>query len=291
MDNAYQLINEHLQQIDKQSLGDHCFFFNKTEKERYESYLMHSFRCLKAGHYHKKNIEQHKKEISSWANQMINSVSFSKSSKLKNISSSFKMNKSVDHFAYELFAFVASIKSSIDFLLTSTHHHLLDERIQKPIDIGMILKHIENKKPLPNSSLNKLSEYQEWLRYLNNYRNCLLHRSSIILHSGFEYWEQGKLNGTELFPITIPKEAQNFILDTREFRAFHNGDEHRLDKVISTLEITSSDGKKETIKHEINYSPSQDQIEIEDFMNSILNNYNNFITSYLPSLSFNTPPS
>lgn len=282
IDDIYELINSHLEIVYSQAIGKNNFFSNKKEKDRYESFLNHSFRCLKASCYHQKAILAHKSELVEWANEMKKNVSFGN---MKG-QSSLKMNKNVDHFAFELFAFVASLKSSIDFLLTATHYHLMFEKCERALGIGDIERFLDNPKKDKKIQVAQIYEMRKWLNYLNNYRNSLLHRSSLMIKAGFEYRVIDEIQGTEIFPVTIPIEPQDFILDTREMRAYTFGDNHHLDKTESKVEITSADGKKTILRHEVKYKPSMFEIEVEDFMAEQLLFYKKFVKTYIENITF-----
>ena len=259
----YSLLNDYLSNLDRiKKYDDSSIFSSKRDKEVYETYLMFAFERYKAAKYHAKNIET-----------LIENE--------KQKATKFNMDKSVNikhsshnsSFSHELSAFLVALRSGVDFSVKNAQFHIKGIELDSVRVLKKGLK--KGKEDFPIYRI--VNKHLEWIEFLKDYRDKIVHKSTIITSSSYELTV-----GTEdilYYPITVPTSPPKFKIDTRESRAFFN-EEFNVDSTTSCLTFTNG---KEVIKKELKKSlkPSVDRIEILEFTRVHLANFENFFNDLL----------
>lgn len=117
-------------------------FPSKRDKEVYETYLIFASKRYKAAKYHAKNVEKLIKD----ENQKALEIKTDKNVNIKHSSPN-------SNFPYELSAFLAALRSDIDFSVRNTQFHIKDVELDSVRVLKRGIK--KEKKRLPNISNNK----------------------------------------------------------------------------------------------------------------------------------------
>jgi hypothetical protein len=265
--------------LDEAKLAPETILKSEAQRENYESILMFAFRKLQAARYHRKRINEF---VELQRTELIGPETRSKLKRheLKGGDRAWlRMSKSSNEFAFELCAFFAAIRSGVDFLAVACAQHM--KEVQQATSIRIFLKLITNGKRGP--ILKVISEHAEWLDWLRDYRDYLVHRLVISTTSGGQIqWEGGKAVVTP-YPILIPSGTPQHVPDTRRLRAFDEP-ESRFSVATSKAFITEVNGTKRVIEHSVKMEPVDGYIRIEDLMNREVAAFERFFVSIVEVL-------
>jgi hypothetical protein len=200
------------------------------------------------------------------------------SSKLNVVQMSMKISKTANEFTYELSAFYAAIRSSIDFLARLLGEH------SKAIEVGSIttfLKLVKNGKVGP--TVDVVAKHAVWLVHLQDYRDYLVHRLVIGATSGGQReWKNGQWINTT-YPIAVPAETPKHVPDTRLFRAMDDP-ESNFNIATSEASITYPGGKTKLIQRTVEMTPRDGYIYIEKLMSKELHAFDAFFGDVVNAL-------
>lgn len=252
-----------LKRLDSAStLSNGSSFNSHKDKELYESYLNFSFYRYNAAKYHLTNVEKLKKK------EIQKSEKFREINKIKGVELKyFGANQS---FSYEISSFLAAIRSSIDFLVVPSSFHIKGLHLDS---VSVLIKSLRNNEQRKTQPIyNVINRHLDWIKFLKEYRDRLVHKSVISINVGYEI--STDMPEITHYPITVPLFPPKLQVDTRRSRAHHNI-EHELDSMFSKLTITK-DGETTDLEVKKEFFPSFERIEITEFMNQQLAQFETF---------------
>lgn len=256
----YTKLENHFKYLDECNLLENKILKSQANKERYESCIMFAFRKFQSLAYHLNNtITLLDKETELLAKK-IDQLAELKDLKLIKITN--KVKKDSYEFIYELSAFLAALKSCLDFLAEVSSFYL--KGIKVNYSISPLLKLIKTRH---SKILGFIKSNAKWINYICEYRHPIVHRLVINPQSGYEVHQLKNKSSQVLYPVLIPKTKPNFITDTRRHRIMDN-DNDSLPNAIYSEEIctVTKNGVEEVLHFNVNIEPSDDYIRIEDFI-------------------------
>lgn len=209
-DPVFNKLKELFDQLDNITCGKDEFFQNETEKEIYESAFTIAFRKYQGAQYHYNNV------LNLYENEKINAIqlaALTRRDSNTSILASLEMTHNADDYAYELSAFLASIKSSLDYLSTALAPHL--EGFKDMDSIRTLIKQVR-KKGREKSIFGIVKKYLNWLEELREYRHKLIHRTVILTKTSVVIRNIGNRSEIFIHSVFIPKKPPRTILDTRK---------------------------------------------------------------------------
>ncbi|WP_312794476.1 hypothetical protein [Tianweitania sp.] len=245
--------------------GKHPIFKKADDKEYYKTQLMFAYRKQEAAEHHVANVEA--RLATDKAKAM---VAMKKPRKLaKNVTTSTaQMITDVGSHAYvhELAAFLAAIRSGLDFLATAAVRTLPGKSAHSVHDME---KWVE--KGQQGGVLDVVKAHQEWLVQLRGYRDELIHNS--LLQAPAIGWlistkgstPKAKMS-TAVLPIVVPRLTPKRSLDTRRSRMMDEDVPFGLERHEMHGAFTHSDGTEVTLEHEVSFKPSPSHMPITEFM-------------------------
>jgi hypothetical protein len=187
--------------------------------------------------------------------------------------------RTANEFTYELCAFFAALRSSIDFLVRAC---VLHSKAVQADSISSFITWIEKGKTGP--TLDVVAKHIKWLKALRDYRDHLVHRLVIgTVSGGQREWKDGVWHSTP-FPVVVPAETPKHVPDTRRARAMTEP-EALFDVRSSHCMVTYSDGTKKVMESKVEISAGQGYLEIEDLMNRELSAFEAFFVDVLTTLT------
>jgi hypothetical protein len=220
---------------------------------------MFAFRKLQAARYHRRRVDElmaeHHIELVQ-AEAMLKPEDH----KLKGSNVKASISQSRNELTFELCAFFAAIRSGIDFLARACAQHI---KGVKADSVTTLLKLVNDGKTGP--LLKIIADNAQWLVWLRDYRDYLVHRIVIQATSGGQViWKHGKAVTTP-YPIVVPADTPKHVPDTRRARAFEEP-ESRFNVATSEVYYTYSDGKQHLIEQSVTIEPAEGYIRIEALM-------------------------
>lgn len=269
-DKVYTCLDNYLRMLDVYRESSHANSGKgKSEYEVYETYLMYSFNCFKGSLHSYSNIKRLYSDYLIWIDDY-KKINITDNSELKNSQASFIIRKDMPSFTYEIYSFISSLKSSLDFIISAYSSHL--SITNKKIDsIGKMLGLLNCEDN--GLHLDIFKKYSEWLVEVNNYRNALIHRVSFNVKGGFEDREDGDKHHRAIFPIVIPRKLKEFQLDTRQirFNEDHKYDTYESEWILSGGGVEIKKGVIEAV-----YLPAAEYMDIFDFVSYHIEKYEEF---------------
>jgi len=261
--------------LDGMEVSPACIFKNGQEKEQYESLLTFGFRKLQAAKYHLLNVHRLlAKAIEESAHverEFTRHLNEQPSTLGKRGLARLSTQISAHDYAFELAAFLAAIKSGVDFIAAAASRHLpgtTADSIRTPLRLV--------SKGFRGPILNEVAESHDWLTGLREYRHHLVHRLVITLSRGWEVsmTEQGSTRAP--YPVVVPVRPPKHVLDTRRERMMNSASPLGLTVTKSTSWITESDGSRRMVSNIVNADPSPGFMRIEDFMKTHIDAFEEF---------------
>lgn len=270
-----EILDNYFNRMDNAQIIPNGIFQSENDKERYETQLMFAFRKYQAAVYHYENV----KKFIEGEDIMIKNAKSLEIEELKNINvTGFQfVCFPVDHYVYELSAFLTALKSSIDFLCKICEYHLSGIKMDS---IKTLIRLVEkgNSGPIIDEVRNNIA----WLKKIRSYRDHLVHRLILPVVGGHETHFIGDFTKNIRYPIVIPESSPSYIPDTRMKRMMEEKPSN-LDYYCSNTRIIN-DGREEVVKFDKKISPSHGYIPIEDFMESHLNSFEEFFRQIIQAL-------
>ncbi len=266
--------------LDSADLGIESAFHKQWDKETWETRLSSIVRKERACNYHLDNVRR-----------LIADSRATVSNRLKSPPSRDAQNQigkrgivistDEDGCAFELSAFLAAIKSGLDFLAILCFRHI------KGVD-GDSIKTLLKVAPFKSSSLLDLFHANTvWLNTVRDYRHPLVHRLSHRITSGGVFSELGGVESRTLFPIVVPVKPPDNPPDTRRSRACCDAMDglEGLIHLERTGTVTSPDGVTKTIQHEVETQISSGYEPIDDFMIRNLERFCEFTVAIVQTIA------
>lgn len=165
--------------------------------------------------------------------------------------------------AFEIDAFLAAARASVDFAGTLVALHL-----------GMhgrtsITRVLDSIKKAPESLFAFLMEWAAWIEVLKRFRDECVHYRALRTQTGYEAVSRSGVVAVAILPFVIPQEIGANQPDTRAARFGIGRDDdylvEGLNKRESWGEVTMNDGSKRVLEHSISYSPVIGYVPVEGF--------------------------
>jgi hypothetical protein len=278
------LTDELFDLLDETKLSDATIIRSDLFKEHYESLVMFAFRKLQAARYHQGRVNE---LIESKANQIDKLLSHGVPNS-KVATATIKTRSTANEFAFELCAFLAAIRSAIDFLARVCAAH--SKGHDDTTSITTFLKALKNGKKGP--LLGVIGKHKGWLEHLQSYRDYLVHRLVISTNAGGQRtWKNGVLS-TTIYPVIVPTETPKHVPDTRRARLM---EEPAMNFNVATSEAVAifPDGTRTILENTTAISPGSGYIRIEDLMKREMEAFELFFHDFIDaviSLKFEWAP-
>ena len=286
-DHVYELLSAYFSEMDRAPLSPAGPLKSNEDKERYETIIMYAFRKYQAAQYHlhrvlefvKKDEEETKKAAERFVARLEHSDK-------NNAVYEMKCSGSCDQYVYELAAWLAAIRSSLDFIATAAFIHIEGKIFinghKMPKDTtSTFIKLVENGASGP--ILDECRKHLDWLKHIGSYRNNAVHRKIMRLSGGHEIRVNGDKAAVARQPVIIPQNPPSFVPDTRAVLMMDE-DMEGLASFESKVIVTNDSGKKEIVEssHELRVLPGY--VLIEEFMQQNLESFEQFFAAILKAL-------
>jgi hypothetical protein len=278
---------EHLfKELDTVKAGNgHPIFKKFDDKEHYETRLMFAVRKRQAAKYHMDNM------VESLTQAAAKAKKHAAASKKKKLVSTSKFTMSVtgpsSDCAHELAAFLAALRSGLDFLTMAACRSLPGTSAHS---IHTLMKMVEKGQTAP--VLAVVAKHLVWLNQLKDYRDEIVHR--LVIQQPATGWKvsHNSKTSTAVLPVVVPTSIPKFMPDTRRSRMMDADLPLGLDLYQSTGTVTYSDGSEKVFEHTVKYPPSEGYTPIDKFMCAHLKAYDAFLNDVfvvLAKLKFEQP--
>jgi hypothetical protein len=171
---------------------------------------------------------------------------------------------SVQEIAFEIDAFLAAARASIDFGGTVLALHL---GMNRRTSISKVLDFLK-KAPKPPFAF--LLPWAPWIESLKAYRDECVHYRALRTQTGYRAVRREGALALAVMPFVIPQEIGEDQPDTRAERyGMYRDDEDLpggLDKRESWGEVTMGDGSTHVLEISLSYSPATGYIRVEEFL-------------------------
>ena len=266
-------------------------FREASDKEHYETLLMFALRKRQAGKYHLENVQRMIVSASKNIDKQMQSVTKSLGSKLYVVERSTSVLQSSEQYIHEVSAFLAALRSGLDFLAMVAGKSLPGITAHS---IRTLMSMAEKGKK--GAVVNVVKAHLDWLTKLKAYRDEVIHRLVIKAPvTGWTISQKGKTSKAFL-PVVIPLTTPKLVMDTRLSRMMDEMMDQDvpigLSRQESSVTVTYGDGTKKVIEHEIVFEPTDGYVPIETFMAYHLEAYDVFLTEIftgLASINFQQP--
>ncbi len=288
-DEVRKAFEEHLHNLDKAPIGQDAVFENQHNRERYESLITFTFHKLLAAKYHLEQVEALLQSERSALDRFAAQTE-SESESVPAVVKPYKISLTASRlqeepaFGYELVAFVAAIKTGLDFLATAAAIHFKGLKCDS---IKLFIRRSEQNNIDPFSSC--VSRHMDWIKNIRDYRHHLLHRLIVRPQSGGRISVSGGKSAKVIYPVVVPTKTPRGCLDTRRIRSFEAAldDVQRIDISESYACVEYPDGRTETLIHEIGATPARGHDRVEDFMHRHIVAFAEFFQDAITSLNWN----
>ncbi len=210
-DPIFNVLKKLFLKIDNTPIKEDGFFKNKTEKEQYESSFMIAFRKYQGAKYHYNNVlnlyRLNKQEALKFVQETRNI------SKGRPFFGGIQMVHNADEYTYELSAFLAAIKSCLDFIATATRPHL--KGFDQMDSIRTLMKQVESEGK-DEGIFSIILKYLDWLKEMRDYRHKVIHRTIILTKSSVVIKNAEDKSEIFIHSVFIPTKPPRNILDTRK---------------------------------------------------------------------------
>lgn len=251
---------EHLTNLDAAPIAPTAMFESDQKRERYESLITFAYLKYSAAKYHLERVQSLLREEDERTEAALLKEISPKKSAGHTYSSGVLRDSPV--FGHELVAFLAAIKSGLDFLATAASMRFKGIQCDS---IRTFIKRADQGKCDPFSECVK--EHLEWLKDLRDYRHHLLHRLVLPTQTGGRFSNRGLKSAKTTYPVVVPSKTPKGFADTRKAKLFEAtlDDIPRIDTSESYGYVTYPNGRKEILLNEIGAKPAQGYEEIGAF--------------------------
>jgi len=210
-DPIFNVLKELFKKIDEAPIDEDGIFKDEIEKEQYESSFMIAFRKYQGAKYHYNNVlnlyDMNKQEAIRFV------IENRKLSNGRPFYGDLEMFHNADEFTYELSAFLASIKSCLDFLATAVRSHL--KGFDQMDSIKTLMYQVDTKG-MDKGIFDVIKKYLDWLKDMRDYRHKVIHRTVILTKSSVVIRNFKDRSEISIHSIFILKKPPRNILDTRK---------------------------------------------------------------------------
>ncbi|MER9298645.1 hypothetical protein NKI38_19435 [Mesorhizobium sp. M0621] len=250
-----------LQAIDAALISsDHPIFKKEDDKEFYETQLMFSYRKQQAAQHHIDNVDTMLKTAKADAVKRAKAAAAKKHPD-NVVASSASVTWSSEAYIHELSAFLAAIRSGLDFLAVAAGRSM--KGMTNPS-----MHTLEGVEPKPHHgpAIHVVKAHASWLKELREYRDEVVHR--VVVQAPTSGWlvsKKGKTS-TVIIPVVVPRTTPKRGYDTRRSRALETDLPVGLSRSEWHASVGYDDGTTEVVEHKIRYEPADGYIPIAKFM-------------------------
>ena len=274
-----------LKVLDAAPVGPSEPIFQKDcDKEYYETLLMFAVRRRQAGKYHLENVQRMMASASENVDKQMQFFNKSQKSKLNVVKRSVSSLESSEQYICEVSAFLAALRSGLDFLAKAAGKSLPGTPVHS---VKTLMKMA--KRGGKGAVVNVVETHLGWLTDLRAYRDEVIHRLVIKAPvTGWEVSQKGKTSKA-ILPVVIPQTTPKRFMDTRQSRMMDSMMDEDvpigLSRRESSMTVTYDDGTEEVTEHEIVFEPVDGYVPIETFMTCHLEAYDVFLTEIFTDLA------
>ncbi len=278
---VYEAADVLLKALDKAPLGKGTIFKDQTAKDWMETSVHRALAKLDAAAYHCSNVgrlvegahEKAKKALSDHSRSVHDL-------RVKNLKTRTSGTVAVQEIAYEIDAFLAASRASVDFSANIIALHLgMTRRTGVTSVLGWL-----DKNPCPPFAF--VIEGRAWIENLKAYRDECVHFRTLRAQVGFEAERTKGVTAKATMPFFVAENITpaNDRPDTRARRAFEFalGDDF-LPEGFSRIEtrgsFTADDGTELQFEHTIRYDPPPGYVLAEEFCSRHLDKLREFTAS------------
>lgn len=272
------IMDNHFMKFDQIKVGPDSFFSNLNGKQLYENFIMSSYRKYEAAIYHVENFYILSQKDREYMTNIIpdKGRNFPPSGKF-----SFRITLPNQKYAYELVAFLASLKSGVDFMARICSFYMKHVTCR---GIKTLLKISEKESGNPINRV--ILSNREWLANLKAYRDQAIHMIIIPTTKIFEKRGIGEHLEVIDYPLIIPvNPPANQILDTRKSRAEGSSVEIELSKYCIEEKVLVSEDGNTIIDYKASCMPKSEYITIEKFLEEYLSSFEMFCIQLIKAFS------
>jgi hypothetical protein len=281
----------YLEYLDNSMRSKIALFEDETTAKAYESFLWFAFNKVLGSRYHYSQVKSYSAEESDTVIEQISNIDEDLYSDLSiardppgaRITRIEKQTCGpAEEYSFELTAFLQSLRSSLDFIARIYFFHLKGMQGDSVSHLVRLLD-----RGYSSTLLQVIQDHLDWLVYIRDYRDDLVHRFIISLYSGALFVKADGLLSGGHFPTVIPSEGPEFSYETRESRlARHSYDDQPvgLIKTERTVKRTNENGIDELIEMRITFEPAPGFVEIQKFMSDNLERCEQFWMDSLHAL-------
>ena len=254
------------------------YFSKRADKEFYETQVMFSVRKREGAAYHLENVRRHLAEDLKAAQRATSK--HAPDPKLSNSAFSVSVSKSKGEYVHELGAFLAALRSGIDFVSMFASKSISGVAAHS---ITTLVKTVDGGKSGP--VLDVVKVHRDWIIGLRAYRDETVHRLVVAAPaSGWRVSHDG-MTSTASLPIVVPKSIPPRVSDTRRSRSVDADVPLGLDEFRKHAVATFPDGTTQVLDHSLTYAPTKGYIAIDEFMQGHLDSYDAFLKDIFEVLS------
>ncbi len=261
--------------LDSAPMDDQHPFRSEAQKEKYESNLMFVYRRYQAAIFYSKTIMA----MIEMENEAIKKYSEDDEAILDQGSTVELIQKEIlmdNRYSYQFIAFISAIKSGVDFLSKIMIRHMQGLTGDS---VKTLLRLVDKKQC---RLLDVIRQNKDWLEFVSEYRNRLIHNYNQVYYIGSEYVKSGSCTTLIIYPVLVPKDLPRFELDTRRSRLEDNI-EQKITRIERVSEVIIGDNIER--KSDIIVLPSDAYIPIEEFCKEQCHKYESLFEESLDALA------
>ncbi len=260
---TYNAADTLLKALDSAPTGSGTVLKDQDSKDWMETSVLRALAKLDAAAYHCSTVTGLVERANEKAKALANPAEYPPASKLKPTKMSVAGTFSVQEIAFEIDAFLAAARASIDFAGTVLALHI---GMNRRTSISKVLAFLKKQPHIP---FGFLLTWAPWIESLKGYRDECVHYRALRTQAGYEAVRRKGVLAVAILPFVIPREIRPDQPDTRAERCgmYRDDDDlsEGLDKSESWGEVTMGDGSTQVIEHSISYSPATGYVRIEEF--------------------------
>lgn len=259
--------------LDAAPIGKEEPFFKKpADKEYYETLLMFAVRKQHAAKYHSDNVKRDLAQALADAKKHAEAVAKNYKKPGETVQFSVSLTSSKYEYVHELVAFLAALRSGLDFLTMAASRSIPGVKAHS---IHPLMAMVE--KGQGGLVLGVVKKHGAWLKRLKDYRDEVVHRLVVQAPaSGWRVSHEGQTSVATL-PIVVPASTPKFAFDTRQSRMMDVDLPNGLMQMESFGKVTLEDGTEIVLEHTVTLLTTTGYVLIEDFMDGHLKSYDAFL--------------
>ena len=190
------------------------------------------------------------------------------------------MRTSAHEYVHELSAFLAALRSGLDFLTMAACRLIPGVKTQS---ITTLLGMVEKGQTGP--VLAVVAKHKKWLVGIRDYRDELVHRALVRAPAaGWKLSQKGS-QSIATMPVVVPRTTLPLAFDTRRSRMMDHEVPVGLAYQESLATLTDENGVEQTLHHEVKFLPTAGYIPIDAFMEEHLAAYDKFLSDMFAVLT------